>query len=99
MNSSKETTKSSGESQPASAKRNECQLYELVQYQCEVGSTHIECNPFVRVFLRCTGKPTTEVTPEYDLNGDPVTNVLPDFGAVGSKKTPPGIAMMEEENN
>lgn len=71
--------------------KSQCQLYELVQYQCEVTSTHIECNPFVRVFLRsvlfpidtrrdltastdrCAGKPTTEVTPEYDYNGDPVT--------------------------
>ncbi|CDS03057.1 hypothetical protein LRAMOSA00459 [Lichtheimia ramosa] len=77
--------------------KSQCQLYELVQYQCEVTSTHIECNPFVRVFLRCAGKPTTEVTPEYDYNGDPVTNVLPDFGAVGSKKSPPGVVMMDDD--
>ncbi|KAI9322412.1 hypothetical protein BX666DRAFT_612035 [Dichotomocladium elegans] len=78
-----------------------CNLYELVQYQCEVTSTHIECNPFVRVFLRCPGKPTTEVTPEYDHKGDPVTSVgssvLPDFGAVGDKKSPPGVVMMEND--
>lgn len=33
-------------------KADECKLSELVQYQCEVGSTHIECNPFVRLFLK-----------------------------------------------
>ncbi|KAL1926889.1 hypothetical protein VTP01DRAFT_5219 [Rhizomucor pusillus] len=59
-----------------------CKLLELVQYQCEVQTTHIECSPLVRLFLRCAGKPTIEVTPEYDQNGDPVTSTLPDFGAL-----------------
>ncbi|KAG0180335.1 hypothetical protein DFQ29_000861 [Apophysomyces sp. BC1021] len=75
----------------------ECQLYELVQYQCEVGASRIECSPFVRVFLRCAGKPTVEVTPEYDTNGDPITSVLPDFGAMDSKRPPPGFVMMEDD--
>ncbi|KAG2226271.1 hypothetical protein INT45_005943 [Circinella minor] len=95
--SSMEKQNNTKNSESVSLKKNDCQLYELVQYQCEVGSTHIECNPFVRVFLRCAGRPTTEVTPEYDHNGDPVTNILPDFGAVETKKTPKGIVMMEED--
>ncbi|KAI7860518.1 hypothetical protein BDC45DRAFT_494620 [Circinella umbellata] len=45
-------TNNNNNSDSVSSKKNDCQLYELVQYQCEVGSTHIECNPFVRVFLR-----------------------------------------------
>ncbi|CAO3593588.1 unnamed protein product [Absidia cylindrospora] len=47
-----------------------CKLSELVQYQCEVGSTHIECNPFVRLFLSCPGKSSMEVTPEYNESED-----------------------------
>ncbi|KAI8089069.1 uncharacterized protein BX664DRAFT_358666 [Halteromyces radiatus] len=76
-----------------------CQLSELVQYQCEVGSTHIECNPFVRLFLRCPNKPMIEVTPEYNNSKKDESNtnsVLPDFGAVVEKKSPPGFVMMDD---
>ncbi|ORZ05229.1 hypothetical protein BCR42DRAFT_428440 [Absidia repens] len=73
-----------------------CKLSELVQYQCEVGSTHIECNPFVRLFLSCPGKSAMEVTPEYNESEDGTkTSILPDFGSVGEKKSPPGVTMME----
>ncbi|KAI9259821.1 hypothetical protein EDC94DRAFT_660524 [Helicostylum pulchrum] len=50
-----------------------CKLYELVQYQCEATRNNIECTPFVRLFLKCAGIPTVEVTPEYDQYGDPMT--------------------------
>ncbi|RCH97571.1 hypothetical protein CU097_014015 [Rhizopus azygosporus] len=53
-----------------------CKLYEMVQYQCEASSSCIECNPFPRLFLKCAGLPTVEVTPEYDQNGNPVFSVL-----------------------
>lgn len=29
-----------------------CKLYEMVQYQCETNLWHIECTPFVRLFLK-----------------------------------------------
>ncbi|KAL7319798.1 hypothetical protein PS15m_002891 [Mucor circinelloides] len=51
-----------------------CRLYEMVQYQCEATRHNIECSPFVRLFLRCAGLPTVEVTPEYDQYGDPVSS-------------------------
>ncbi|KAI9309529.1 hypothetical protein BJ944DRAFT_258399 [Cunninghamella echinulata] len=79
-------------------KADECKLNELVQYQCEVGSTHIECNPFVRLFLKCSNMPMIEVTPEYDQNGDVKVSILPDFGSVDGKKSPPGFVMMENKN-
>ncbi|KAI8642017.1 hypothetical protein BD408DRAFT_417212 [Parasitella parasitica] len=50
-----------------------CKLYETVQYQCEVTRYNIECTPFVRLFLRCKGLPTVEVTPEYDQYGNPIS--------------------------
>ncbi|KAG2194290.1 hypothetical protein INT46_001800 [Mucor plumbeus] len=52
-----------------------CRLYEMVQYQCEATRHNIECSPFVRLFLRCTGLPTVEVTPEYDQYGDPISRI------------------------
>ncbi|KAI8391364.1 uncharacterized protein BYT42DRAFT_556637 [Radiomyces spectabilis] len=76
----------------------DCQLYELMQYQCEVGVANIECTPFVRLFLKCAGKPATEVTPEYDYGND-VTSVLPDFGSIDDRKTPPGVVMMDEDSS
>ncbi|KAI8071246.1 hypothetical protein BC940DRAFT_293963 [Gongronella butleri] len=48
----------------------ECQLHELVQYECEVGKTHIECRPLVRLFYRCAGKPMVEVTVARDQRID-----------------------------
>ncbi|KAG2199701.1 hypothetical protein INT47_012837 [Mucor saturninus] len=51
-----------------------CKLFEMVQYQCEANINNIECTPFVRLFLKCTGLPTVEVTPEYDQYGDPVAS-------------------------
>ncbi|ORX61284.1 hypothetical protein DM01DRAFT_1118830 [Hesseltinella vesiculosa] len=45
--------------------RTKCELNELAQYQCEVGKTHIECIPFVRLFYKCAGMPMLEVTPQY----------------------------------
>ncbi|KAI7904412.1 uncharacterized protein BX663DRAFT_504974 [Cokeromyces recurvatus] len=52
---------------------SDCKLYEMVQYQCEPNLDHLECTPFVRLFLRCTGAPTVEVTPEYDQDGNPIS--------------------------
>ncbi|KAI8881761.1 hypothetical protein K501DRAFT_188273 [Backusella circina FSU 941] len=45
-------------------KVEQCQLYELVQYECKPTKTQIECSPFTRQFLKCAGAPTVEVTPE-----------------------------------
>lgn len=50
-----------------------CKLFEVVQYKCEVTRENIECTPFVRLFLRCAGIPTIEVTPDYDEYGDPLS--------------------------
>ncbi|KAI8967282.1 hypothetical protein BDF20DRAFT_917750 [Mycotypha africana] len=50
----------------------DCQLYEMVQYQCEHSQSQIVCSPLTRLFLKCAGVPTVEVTPEYDQNGDPI---------------------------
>ncbi|OBZ84907.1 hypothetical protein A0J61_07043 [Choanephora cucurbitarum] len=52
---------------------DKCKLYELVQYQCEASQHHIECTPFVRLFLRCAGMPTVEVTPEIDQPKNPTS--------------------------
>ncbi|KAI8329925.1 hypothetical protein BC941DRAFT_518397 [Chlamydoabsidia padenii] len=72
----------------SSTDSKQCKLSELVQYQCEVGSTHIECNPFVRLFLSCSGKPMMEVTPVYSENGDSIKT--------RRTKLLPGFTMMEE---
>jgi hypothetical protein len=29
-----------------------CELLEVLQYQCEIGTSQVICNPFVRVFAR-----------------------------------------------
>ncbi|KAL0078042.1 hypothetical protein J3Q64DRAFT_1292041 [Phycomyces blakesleeanus] len=61
-----------GGSLAGTASSSDCKLYELIQYQCEMVESKIECTPIPRLFLKCPGKPTTEVTPEYDQNGDPL---------------------------
>ncbi|GAN00749.1 hypothetical protein MAM1_0002d00171 [Mucor ambiguus] len=58
-----------------------CKLFEMVQYQCEATRYNIECSPFVRLFLRCAGLPTVEVTPEYDQYGDPISRSSPSVNA------------------
>ncbi|KAF1797504.1 hypothetical protein V8B55DRAFT_1515603 [Mucor lusitanicus] len=58
-----------------------CRLFEMVQYQCEATRYNIECSPFVRLFLRCAGLPTVEVTPEYDQYGDPKSRSSPSINA------------------
>ncbi|KAI8884263.1 hypothetical protein K501DRAFT_248275 [Backusella circina FSU 941] len=54
--------------------KDNCHLYELVQYQCEANKSNIECSPFVRLFLKCKGIPTVEVTPEYNEDGEVISN-------------------------
>ncbi|KAI9030137.1 hypothetical protein CLU79DRAFT_831857 [Phycomyces nitens] len=59
-----------GKAHSGSPSSSDCKLFELIQYQCEVVESMMECTPIPRLFLKCAGKPTTEVTPEYDLNND-----------------------------
>ncbi|KAI8980468.1 hypothetical protein BDB01DRAFT_851756 [Pilobolus umbonatus] len=54
----------------------DCQLYEMTQYECATNVHHIECTPFVRLFLRCANIPTVEVTPVYDHYDNPYTRLL-----------------------
>ncbi|RIA89871.1 hypothetical protein C1645_771284 [Glomus cerebriforme] len=49
-----------------------CNLFELVQYQCIIKDDRVICSPFVRIFKRCSGKPTVEITPYYDDEGSPI---------------------------
>lgn len=30
----------------------DCELAEILQYQCEIGMSQVVCNPFVRVFAK-----------------------------------------------
>ncbi|CAG8455708.1 10680_t:CDS:2 [Ambispora gerdemannii] len=63
----------STESQSESLRDNpKCTFQEIVQYQCRLESNRVVCDPFVRIFKRCVGKPTIEVTPIYDKNGMPI---------------------------
>lgn len=68
-----------------------CKVFEMVQYQCEANRTNIECTPFVRLFLRCAGIPTVEVTPEYDQYGDPITSILPSTSTTQSQPSSPSV--------
>jgi hypothetical protein len=29
-----------------------CELAEILQYQCEIGMSQVVCNPFVRIFAK-----------------------------------------------
>ncbi|RGB29476.1 hypothetical protein C1646_766536 [Rhizophagus diaphanus] len=49
-----------------------CNLFELIQYQCIIKDDRVICSPFVRIFKRCAGKPTVEITPYYDDEGSPI---------------------------
>lgn len=30
----------------------DCELVEVLQYQCEIGTSQVICNPFVRIFAK-----------------------------------------------
>ncbi|CAG8454032.1 9402_t:CDS:2 [Paraglomus occultum] len=60
-----------------SAIGSKCKYFEIMQYQCDLTGKKIVCVPFARIFKRCVGRPTIEVTPIYDTNGDPATSALP----------------------
>ncbi|KAK9729366.1 hypothetical protein K7432_000331 [Basidiobolus ranarum] len=52
-----------------------CVISELTQYQCELSQKQIVCNPFVRMFKKCPGFSSIEITPvshedSIGLDGD-----------------------------
>ncbi|KAG2188401.1 hypothetical protein INT44_001154 [Umbelopsis vinacea] len=76
-----------------------CELLEVLQYQCEIGTAQVICNPFVRVFARCQGSPLYEVTP-VDHADDPLYSRLEHASGkkvVEDLKTPPGVVAAESE--
>ncbi|CAI2170336.1 20169_t:CDS:2 [Funneliformis geosporum] len=52
--------------------KTQCTLSELIQYQCRIEENRVICVPFVRIFKKCIGKPTVEITPFYDSEGNPI---------------------------
>ncbi|RIB14820.1 hypothetical protein C2G38_2094777 [Gigaspora rosea] len=60
--------------QNTKTKEVKCHLAELMQYQCDIQKNRVVCVPFIRIFKRCQGRPTVEVTPIYDLTGNPISN-------------------------
>ncbi|KAK3806327.1 MAG: hypothetical protein J3Q66DRAFT_358851 [Benniella sp.] len=58
--------------QIASPQQDECTLWSLVQYECDLSPERIVCRPIYRILKKCKGMPTVEVTPLYD----PFGNVL-----------------------
>ncbi|ORX90876.1 hypothetical protein K493DRAFT_317687 [Basidiobolus meristosporus CBS 931.73] len=41
----------------------DCVISEITQYHCQLSQKQIVCNPFVRLFKKCAGYPSVEITP------------------------------------
>ncbi|KAG2186231.1 hypothetical protein INT43_002669 [Umbelopsis isabellina] len=78
----------------------DCELAEILQYQCEIGVSQVVCNPFVRVFAKCKGFPLYEITPsdEAEEISDTSFKQLPKMQVIDELKTPPGVVAADAKN-